>query len=198
MNLVLEGLTFPVRLLPEVPMSDYDLLRLSSANKGIRIEREPTGELVLMTPTGSRTGKKNFHLTTVFGLWAERDDRGYGFDSNTGFTLPDGSMRSPDVSWVEKSRWDALTEEQQDVYSPICPQFVIELRSKSDPLSALQAKMRMWVGNGAELAWLIDPERKVVEVYRPGREVEMLEGGSVVEGEGPVAGFVLELGRIWS
>jgi Uma2 family endonuclease len=197
MNLALEGLTFPVRILPELPLSDEDLLRLSSANKGLRIERERTGEIVIMTPTGNRTGKKSLYIGRMLGNWADEDGRGYAFDSSTGFSLPDGSMRSPDAAWVLSERWDALTEQQKDEFSPICPEFVIELRSPSDALPPLQEKMQMWLVNGVEVAWLIDPQRKVVEIHRPGREPKILEGGNAVEGEGPVIGFVLELSRIW-
>jgi Uma2 family endonuclease len=133
----------------------------------------------------------------MLGNWTEEDGRGYAFDSNTGFSLPDGSMLSPDASWVLASRWNTLTEEQKDSYSPICPEFVIELRSPSDRLPDLQAKMQAWIANGAELAWLVDPVRKVVEIYRPGQKVEVQDGHSAAYGEGSVGGFVLELGRVW-
>jgi Uma2 family endonuclease len=119
------------------------------------------------------------------------------FDSSGGFRLPDGSLRNPDGAWTTWDRWNAFSEDQQQKFLPMCPEFVIELRSPSDCLAPLQEKMQAWIANGAELAWLIDPLRKTVEVYRPGREVEVLEGWSVVEGEGQVAGFVLELGKLW-
>jgi Uma2 family endonuclease len=106
-------------------------------------------------------------------------------------------MRSPDAALVSWPRWNALSEKQQESFPPICPEFVIELRSPSDRLAPLQEKMYEWIANGTELAWLVDPSRKAVEIYRPGREVEVLEGASAVEGEGPVAGFVLELGKVW-
>jgi Uma2 family endonuclease len=106
-------------------------------------------------------------------------------------------MRSPDAAWITRPRWNGLSKEEQDGFAPICPGFVTELRSPSENLTELQAKMRLWVANGVEVAWLVDPSRKTVEVYRAGREVEVVEGGSVVEGDGPVAGFVLELGRVW-
>jgi len=178
-------------------MSDAELLRFGAANKGLHFERDKNGELVVMTPTGNRTGMKNMYISRALGNWADEDGTGYAFDSSTGFSLPDGSMRSPDAAWVPCERWNALTEEQQDSFSPICPAFVIELRSRTDNLSDLRAKMGEWLANGAELAWLIDPERKAVEVYRPGRAPEVLEGTSAVHGEGPVGGFVLELARIW-
>ncbi len=150
-----------------------------------------------MSPSGSGTGRTNSELIYQLAAWARETNSGATFDSNAGFTLPDGSMRSPDAAWIAWPRWNALSKEEQEGFAPICPEFVIELRSPSDSLPELQTKMRLWVANGAEVAWLVDPSRKTVEVYRPGREAEVLEGGSAVEGDGPVAGFVLELGRVW-
>jgi Uma2 family endonuclease len=197
MNLHLDGADFPVRISLDRPMSDSELLRFSSENKGLRIERDKTGEIIVMTPTGNRTGMKSLYIGRMLGNWTEEDGRGYAFDSNTGFSLPDGSMLSPDASWVLANRWDALTEEQKDTYSPICPEFVIELRSPSDRLPPLQEKMQAWLANGTELGWLVDPSRKIVEIYRPGRAMEEQEGQSGVYGEGPMGGFVLELGKVW-
>jgi Uma2 family endonuclease len=197
MNLAFDSSHFPVRISLGRPVSDGDLLRFSSENKGMRIERDKTGEIVVMTPTGNRTGMKSLYIGRMLGNWAETDGRGYAFDSNTGFSLPDGSMLSPDASWVECKRWDAMTEAQKDEYSPICPEFMIELRSPSDRLAPLQEKMRAWISNGAELAWLVDPSRKTVEIYRPGKDAEEQVGQSAVYGEGPVGGFVLELGKVW-
>jgi Uma2 family endonuclease len=197
MPLTLEAVEFPVVLRPAHPLSDADLLRFGAANKGLHFERTRNGELVVMTPTGNRTGMKNMYISRILGNWADEDGRGYAFDSSTGFSLPDGSMRSPDAAWVQRERWDALTEEQQDGFSPICPEFVIELRSRSDSLPDLSRKMREWIENGAELAWLVDPSRKTVEIYRPDQQPEFQEGHSAVYGEGPVGGFVLELARIW-
>ncbi len=130
--------------------------------------------------------------------WALQDGRGKAYGPNAGVTLPDGSMRAADASWVSWVRVNALSEEARKSFAPICPEFVIEVRSEKDRLKPLQEKMQSWIANGSELAWLVDPSRKAVEVYRPGREVEVVEGGSAVCGEGPVAGFVLELGRIWA
>jgi Uma2 family endonuclease len=197
MNVALPEMGQPVRLRFERPMTDEELMRFCAANEMVRVERDANGELILMSPSGSGTGQKNSDLIYQLTAWARETNSGATFDSNAGFTLPDGSMRSPDAAWIAWPRWNALTKEEQDRFAPICPEFVIELRSPSDSLPELQAKMRLWIANGAELAWLVDPSRKMVEVYRPGREVEVLEGGSTVEGDGPVAGFVLELGRVW-
>jgi Uma2 family endonuclease len=188
----------PVRIRPEKPMTDEELMRFCAVNEVLRVERDCNGELIVMSPTGSGSGETNSELNFQLRLFARQAGTGTVFDSSTGFTLPDGSMRSPDAAFISWSRWKAFNREDRERFAPICPEFVIELRSRTDKLPEVQAKMRTWIANGAELAWLIDPSRKTVEIYRPGREPEVLEGGSVVEGEGPVAGFVLELGTIWS
>ncbi len=187
----------PVRIRSEHPMTDEELMRFCAANDPLRVERDANGELIVMSPAGGGAGSRNSEITYQLVKWARETNSGNTFDSSTGFRLSDGSVRSPDGAWISWPRWQRLSEKQREEFPPICPEFVIELRSPSDSLSALQAKMQMWVANGAEVAWLIDPSRKTVEVYRPGREAEVLEGGSAVEGDGPVAGFVLELGRVW-
>jgi len=197
MNVALPEIDQPVRLRFERPMTDEELMRFCAANEMVRVERDANGELILMSPSGSGTGRTNSELIYQLAAWARETNSGATFDSNAGFTLPDGSMRSPDAAWIAWPRWNALSKEEQEGFAPICPEFVIVLRSPSDGLSELQVKMQLWVANGAEVAWLVDPSRKVVEVYRPGRQAEVVEGGSVVEGDGPVAGFVLELGRVW-
>lgn len=197
MNVALPEIDQPVRLRFERPMTDEELMQFCAANEMVRVERDANGELILMSPSGSGTGQKNSELIYQLAAWAREANSGVVFDSSAGFTLPDGSMRSPDAAWIAWPRWNALSEKQKEGFAPICPEFVIELRSPSDGLAELQAKMKLWVANGAEVAWLVDPSRKVVEVYRVGWEVEVVEGGSAVEGDGPVAGFVLELGRVW-
>lgn len=197
MHFAIRELELPVRLRTERPMTDEELMRFCTVNEVIRVERESNGDLLLMSPAGGGTSHKNSYLNFQLARWTDEDGRGLCFDSNGGFTLPDSSMRSPDAAWIAWPRWNALSKQDQERFSPLCPEFIIELRSPSDRLSAAQAKMQLWIANGAELAWLIDPDRKVVEVYRPGREPEMVEGASAVEGEGPVVGFVLELARLW-
>lgn len=197
MTFALHVSDLPVHIRPDRPLSDEELMEFCARNDELRIERNKDGELIVMSPTGGGTSHKNSDINYQLTKWARETEIGLTFDSNAGFILPDGSMRSPDAAWIAWSRWNALSEDDKRRFSPICPEFVIELRSETDGLVELQNKMREWVANGAELAWLIDPSRKAVEVYRLGREVEALEGGSAVEGDGPVAGFVLELGRIW-
>ena len=191
------NLELPVRLRPDHPMTDEELMRFCAANDLLRIERDKNGELIVMSPAGGAGSSRNSNIIYQLTKWAEQTQSGVAFDSNGGFTLADGSMRSPDAAWIPWSRWNALSAEEQEKFLPLCPDFVIELRSASDWLGPLQEKMRGWIANGCLLGWLIDPERKAVEVYRPGRPAEVLEGVSAVYGEGPVGGFVLELARIW-
>jgi Uma2 family endonuclease len=197
MNLALPEIDQPVRLHFDCPMTDEELMRFCAENELLRIERDANGEIIVMSPAGGGSSYKNNNISSQLFRWAEDTGSGITFDSNAGFKLRDGSMRSPDAAWLPWARWNALTVEQQETFVPVCPEFVIELRSPSDRLAPLQAKMLAWIANGAELAWLIDPSRKMVEIYRPGQKMEEQEGQSAVYGEGAVGGFVLELGKVW-
>lgn len=195
MNLALEQLEPPLRIVPAEPMSVDAFWRFAADNRELRCELEPNGDLIVMTPTGGGTGFLTSYINRVLGNWAEEDGRGFVIDSNTGCQLPDGSVRMPDAAWILASRWTPPSIEDD---APVpCPDFVIELRSKTDCLAPLQKKMQEWIANGAQLGWLIDPRRKTVEIHRRGRPAEEQEGHSAAYGEGPVGGFVLELGRIW-
>jgi Uma2 family endonuclease len=199
MNFALHEIELPVRLRMERRMNDAELLDFCSANEPLQVERDSNGDLILMSPAHSDGGSMEIDIATELNLWARVDGRGKVFGSAAGFTLPDTSMRAPDAAWILLERWNALTEQQRKhSFAPICPEFVIELRSDTDRLNTVREKMQMWIANGAELAWLIDPERKVVEVYRPGDAVEIHENPSSVQGSGPVSGFELILARIWS
>ena len=198
MNLAVSESEFPIRLRFERPMTDKELLRFCAANDLLRVERDANGDIIVMTPTFFENGGVEGDVFGELRNWALEDGRGKAYGPSTGMTLPDGSMRAPDASWVSWQRVNALTPEQRKSFAPVCPEFVIEVRSEKDRLKPLQEKMQTWLANGVELAWLVDPSRMAVEIYRRGREVELVEGGSAVEGEGPVAGFVLELGRIWA
>jgi Uma2 family endonuclease len=187
-----------LRLAPVVEMSDEQFFALCQLNRDLRIERTSQGDLVLMPPTGGETGRTNFKLTQVFGNWVDADGTGVGFDSSTGFTLPNGAKRSPDLAWVRRSRWEALTQQQREQFPPLCPDFVLELRSPSDALATVQAKMQEYLDNGAQLGWLIDPIEKKVYVYRPQAPVECLDNPQTVSGDPLLPAFVLELGRIWN
>ncbi|HIK33842.1 MAG TPA: Uma2 family endonuclease [Oscillatoriales cyanobacterium M4454_W2019_049] len=171
---------------------------LAAANPDLQLERTSLGELIVNPPTGGESSQRNFSLTGQLSSWFEaHEDLGEGFDSSGGFILPNGAIRSPDVSWVRRERWQALTPEQRKGFVPLCPDFVVELRSETDRLSKLQEKMLEYLDNGARLGWLIDPQNQRVEIYRPGRPVEVLEHPMELSGEEVLPGFVLNLRRIW-
>lgn len=180
-------------------LEDADFERIVRANPNWNFEQTAAGELVVVPPTGGTSGRKNLSLSRQFGNWVEENlELGEGFDSSTLFILPNGAKRSPDASWVRRDRWDALTKKQQDGYVPLCPDFVVELRSPTDSLEELQAKMREYVGNGVRLGWLIDSQDQQVEIYRPGRELEVLHSPNSLSGEDVLPGFVLSLQRIFT
>ncbi len=171
---------------------------LAAANRDLRLERTATGQLIVNPPTGSESGKRNLSISGQLNNWFESNDNlGEAFDSSTGFELPNGANRSPDASWVRKERWLALTSEQRKGFAPLCPDFVVELRSETDSLKKLREKMQEYMDNGAQLGWLIDPQNKRVEIYRAGQAVEVLEHPSTLSGEAVLPGFTLTLKRIW-
>ena len=188
-----------LRLHPAVQLTNDLLASLSSQNDALRLERNTKGELEILPPTHGTTGNQNFGINVDLGVWARADGTGLGFDSSTGFDLPNGSNRSPDVSWVLKSRLGELTEEEKSGFLPVCPDFVIEVRSSSDTLSNLQRKMKEYIENGARLGWLIDSidRRRRVYIYRPGSQVEVLERPESISGEPELPGFILNLQTIW-
>ncbi|HEY7543954.1 MAG TPA: Uma2 family endonuclease [Blastocatellia bacterium] len=181
---------------PSYRYSDEEFARLCARYPDLRIEMNSAGEMIVMPPVVAKGGRRNFTLTGRFGVWVEKDGTGVGFDSSTGFTLPNGAKRSPDVSWIRRERWDALTDEQKNQFAPICPDFVVELRSKSDRLSSLQEKMEEYISNGAQLGWLIDPLEKKVHIYRPGLEAQVIANPSKISGEGSLRSFTLYLDGI--
>jgi Uma2 family endonuclease len=197
MKSTLAGVRPPFRFRPETPMSDADLMRFCAANDIARIERDATGEILVMSPAGNRTGRRNAAIISALHTWAQKDGRGYVFDSSTGFTLPDGSLRSPDSAWIKATRWNALSDAEKNRFSPICPDFIIELRSPSDNLAALEAKIAQWIANGVQIAWMIDPEQQLVTIYRPNEQPETHHHPTLVQGSGSIAGFNLAMERIW-
>jgi len=198
MDLVLSSIPLPVRLRPESPVSDDELMRFSQENEPLRIEREENGDILIMTPTGIRTGNKNLRIGRLLDEWAEQDGQGIGCDSSTGFKLASGAVRSPDASWTANERVNALTEAQQEGFGPLCPDFVIELVSPSDRLPNAKKKItEEWIANGVKLAWLIDVKSRTVTIYRPNEEPETLFDPTSVQGDGPVRGFELMMSRVW-
>lgn len=197
MNLAVDELVLPVRIRTAAVLTDEQLERFSHDNSPFRIERDANGELIVMSPTGSEGGALEGWVGIDLGNWARADGRGLYFGPSTGFTLPDTSVRAADAAWMSLDRWNSLSRSQRKGFAKLVPEFVIEVRSDSDGLKALQDKMQTWIANGADLGWLIDPQRRVVEIYRPGESPEERFDPSSVQGEGPVRGFELVMQRIW-
>jgi Uma2 family endonuclease len=183
-----------ITVLPEEgKFTASDFAAFCAENPDLRIEMTSEGEMIIMLPVGPTGSNRNFILNGRFFAWAEKDPTGIGFDATAGFTLPNGAERSPDASWISLNRWEALTKEEQEIFSPICPDFVAELRSRTDRLRKLQKKMEEYIENGAQLGWLIDPKEKKVHVYRPGAPVEILDQPKEISGEPLLKGFTLNL-----
>ncbi len=182
---------------PVVQLDDEQFYELCRLNRELRIERAAGGGLSIMPPAGGDTSRRNAEIARQLGNWAARTGTGTCFDSSCGFVLPNGAIRSPDASWVLRERLNTLTELQRSRFLPLCPDFVVELRSPTDSLAPLQDKMREYMDNGAGLGWLIDPLRREVFVYRPDGSVECLRAPEHVSAELPMAGFRLELHEIW-
>lgn len=178
-------------------LTSEGFVELCQANQDLRMERAATGEVIFMPPTTPWTGKRNGDLYGELWLWNRQTGLGVTFESSTGFTLPNGAVKSPDASWVSNERWEALTEEEQRQFSHLSPDFVVELRSSSDSLKKLQEKMQEYIDNGVRLGWLIDPKTKQVEIYRPGQDVQVFHSPTTVSGEDVLPGFELNLNKVW-
>jgi Uma2 family endonuclease len=178
-------------------LTDREFYEFCRLNPEMRIERTSDGDLIIMPPTGGETGRTDFELTSLFGAWVKKNGTGIGFDSSTVFALPNGAKRSPDLAWVRRAQWAALTKQQQEEFPPLCPDFVVELRSRTDRLDTLKAKMQEYIANGALLGWLIDPIEKKVYVCRPGAEAACLDRPETVSGAPVLPGFELGLQDLW-
>lgn len=174
-----------------------DFHELCRLNPEMRIELTARGDLVIMPPTGGETGRRNARLTAQLSNWAERDGTGLVFDSSTGFTLPNGARRSPDAAWVRLSRWESLTPDEREQFPPLCPEFVVEIRSNRDTVQALCEKMDEYIANGAKLGWLIDPVEATVRLHAPGQPPRCLVRPTTLRGEPLLPGLVLDLTAIW-
>ena len=181
-----------------IKLTSEQFYQLCEENPELKLERNANGELIVMPPTGGETGKRNLTAGAQLWTWNEQTELGEAFDSSTGFTLPNKADRSPDASWVEKSRWSALTPEQREKFIPLCPDFVIELVSPSDSLKKTQEKMQEYMENGCRLGWLINRKKREVQIYRPGQDVEVLQSPLTLSGENVLPGFVLNLQKIWN
>lgn len=175
-------------------ISDRDFEQLCADNPEAKFETTKEGKLIVMSPTGSQSGKFNMSLAFQVELWNRKAGKpGVVFDSSTGFKLSNGATRSPDVSWIELSRWNSLTARQQRGFAPINPDFVIELMSPTDELLELQHKMSEYIDCGVRLGWLINPDERQVEIYRAGQDKEVLDNPKTLSGETVLVNFDLDL-----
>lgn len=190
--------TFILKLTENTRFTDDELFEFCAANKELRIERDDNGNLIIMSPSGSNTGRINLKILAQLAAWAAQNEAlGEGFDSSSGFLLPNGSMRAPDAAWISKSKWNKLSQTEKNKFAPVVPDFIIELKSPSDSLSTLQQKMEEWIANGVLLAWLIDPELKKAFIYKPGQPVSEVNSFEVfLDGEDVLPGFKLDLSKL--
>jgi Uma2 family endonuclease len=188
----------PVNLPHALRVSDEQFVQFVQANPDLRLERTATGELISMAPAGSESGHYNAELNLDIGIWNRQQRIGILFDSSSGFRLPNGAIRSPDVAWIEQSRWQALTPEQRKGFAPICPDFVIELASETDQVQTLQLKMQEYVENGCLLGWLLLPRTQTVEIYRPNQPTEHVSFAVPLSGELVLPGLVVDLQTIFT
>jgi Uma2 family endonuclease len=189
--------TITLNLKPVIELTDEQFYQLCRKNPDIKFERNAKGELLIMSPTGGETGNHNSEINADFVIWNRQTKLGKVFDSSTGFKLPNGANRSPDVAWIKQERWDALTPEQKEKFPPIAPDFVLELMSPSDDLQKVQEKMQEYMENQVKLGWLIDRKTRRVEIYRLGKEVEVLESPTQLSGEDVLPGFILNLQTVF-
>jgi Uma2 family endonuclease len=197
-TLLIDNQTIPLAInLPIPSMSQQQFYDFCQANPNLRIERTATGEVIIMSPAFANTGNRNVKISQQLANWSDQNGTGETFDSSTGFTLPNGATRSPDASWIKSDRWNSLSEAEKDSFAPICPDFVIELRSTTDTLISLQNKLQEYIDNGVKLGFLIDRKHRLVYIYRPNQPVEVLTDPQTVSGDPELPGFVLQMARIW-
>jgi Uma2 family endonuclease len=180
-----------------VNLTDEQFFQLCIKNRNFRFERNSQGDLVIMSPTGGETSNRNIEIAYQLQAWNRKTKLGIAFDSSGGFKLPKGGDRSPDASWIPLAKWNSLTPEQQRRFLPLCPDFLIELLSATDSLKDTRKKMLEYMSNGCKLAWLINRKDKKVEIYREGKEVEILDHPVSLSGENILPEFVLEMELIW-
>lgn len=179
-------------------LTDEQFEQLAAANRDLRLELTARGELIIMPPTGGETGDRNFELDGQLWYWNRQTRLGKAFDSSTGFRLPKGGTRSPDVAWISMERWEALTPAQRKKFLPLCPDFAVELVSETDDVEETRTKMQEYVDNGLRLGWLINPRTRQVEIYRPNQAVEVLQSPATLSGEDVLPEFLLDLQLIFT
>ena len=181
-----------------VQLTDETFYQLATSQDAVKLERAATGEIIVVPPIGGETGNKNVKITQQLGNWEDsHEELGISFDSSTEFKLPNGAYRSPDAAWISRERWNSLSIEEQTKFPPLCPDFLIELRSPSDRLQPLQDKMQEYLECGLRLGWLINRQDQQVEIYRQGKPKEVLQQPETLSGEEVLPGFVLKLKKIW-
>ena len=185
-----------LELRPTIELTDAQFEQICQVNRDLKFERAATGELIVVALTGGETGRRNIKLSARLEIWSSEANLGVAFDSSTGFKLPNGAIRSPDSAWIQQQRWESLTPTQRQKIVPLCPDFLIELRSPSDDREDLRRKMQEYLDNGLRLGWLIDPETQTVEIYRPDCPSEILNDPATLSGEAVLPGFVLNLAGI--
>jgi len=178
-------------------LTEKQFFRLCQDNRDLRMEMTARGEIIILTPTGSETDRQNNEINYQLTHWAKNDGRGIVFDSSSGFVLTNGAQVAPDASWVRRERYEALSPEQRSKFAPLCPDFVIELRSPQDRLPGLQSRLNEYLENGAHLGWLIDPSTRTVHLYLPGQAVTILKDPATVSGDPLLSSFVLDLREVW-
>lgn len=182
---------------PIIDLTDEQFYQLCRANPDVKFERNANGTLVIISPTGGETGNRNLEIGADFAIWNRQTKLGLCFDSSTCFKLPNGAQRSPDIAWIKQDRWQALTPAQREQFPPIAPDFVLELLSPSDSLSATQTKMQEYIDNGVQLGWLINRKNRTVEIYRPNPPTQILTNPTQLSGENILLGFTLNLSSLW-
>jgi len=178
-------------------LSDEQFYQLCQDNRNLRFERSCQGDLVIMSTTGGETSNRNIEISYQLQAWSRQNKQGIAFDSSGGFKLPNNADKSPDAAWIPLEKWNKLTKEERQGFIPLCPDFVIELRSKSDSIKSLQNKMQEYLENGTQLGWLINRQDRQIEIYRQGQAVEILENPSQLSGESVLQGFMLDLNLVW-
>ncbi len=178
-------------------MTAEEFWEFCQENRKIRAELTKDGDVIIMPPTGFETSDRNLEILIQLGSWAKKDKTGKATESNGGFILPNGATYAPDAAWTSNERLENFSAEQKKKFLPLCPDFVIELRSESDNLKELKTKMEEYIENGASLGWLINPREKEVYIYRANGEIEILQNPQAVSGENVLPNFELDLTEIW-
>jgi Uma2 family endonuclease len=194
----LELLTLPARIVPSARLSDEEFLAFCQANEPYQFEMNERGEILVMTPSGLEGGNFEGYVFRKLDEWVEQTGNGFAVNDNAGFRLPDTSLRLPDAAWISSNRWNSLSREERRKFGQFCPDFVVEVRSPTDRAATVEKKMLKWMANGAKLAWLIDPIRKLAIIYRPGQAPETKLHPEFLDGDAPIDGFRLKMERFWA